>query len=300
MKKEIIIITGGTGFIGSHLVRRMKQDCYPLLIFLHRRGVCSLDNEIEIYQIPENLAELQAVFETYKVLGIIHLATNFQPSHTCDQIPGMISSNIEFGTILLDCAYRAGVSFFINIGTYWQHYNGEKYNPVNLYAATKQAFEDIAAYYRMISGMKIITLCLNDTYGSNDTRKKIFPLWKHLLDHPENAMMMSKGEQIIDILHVDDVVDGILLLLDLIQKNSPLLEGETTFYLTAKEKFTLRKTAEIFEEVSGRKLNIQWGARPYRDREVMMPQCSGRILPGWECKISLTDGIRRFLNGDRK
>ena len=113
-------------------------------------------------------------------------------------------------------------------------------------------------------------------------------------------MMMSKGEQIIDILHVDDVVDGILLLLDLIQKNSPLLEDETTFYLTAKEKFTLRKTAEIFEEVSGKKLNIQWGARPYRDREVMMPQCSGRILPGWESKISLTDGIRRFLNGDRK
>lgn len=92
----------------------------------------------------------------------------------------MISSNIELGSLLLDCAYNSNVSFFINVGTYWQHYHGEAYNPVNLYAATKQALEDIANYYRIISDMKICTFCLNDTYGKGDTRKKYLLNGKNL------------------------------------------------------------------------------------------------------------------------
>lgn len=295
MNEDVILITGGTGFVGSNLVRKMREDGYPLLLLTHKKHLESAESGIEEWQYTGNIDELKQLFETRKIKGIIHLATCFAPAHSYAQIPQMISSNIELGTLLLDCAHNNGVSFFLNIGTFWQHYNGEEYNPVNLYAATKQAFEDIAVYYRLISKMKICTLCLNDTYGKTDTRRKIFPLWKELAADPQRSMEMSAGEQIIDILHIDDVVSGILHLMKMMVGNSPEISDSDIYYLSAKEKYSLRKTAEIFEQICGKKLNIKWGAKPYREREVMSPQCYGRLLPGWESRISLADGIKAFL-----
>lgn len=295
MKKEVILITGATGFVGSNLVRKMQQDGYDLLLLTHKKHSNTSDHNTEEWQLTDNIDVLKELFQTREIKGIIHLATCFAPAHTYGQIPEMIKSNIELGTLLLDCAYHSNVSFFINIGTFWQHYNGDEYNPVNLYAATKQALEDIAAYYRIISNMKICTLCLNDTYGKGDTRKKIFPLWKEMANDSEKTMQMSPGEQIIDILHIDDVVNGILHLMNMMLNDSPEIRDEHIFYLSSHEKYSLKKTAEIFENVYGKKLNIQWGAKPYREREVMLPQCYGKALPGWKNNISLAEGIRDFL-----
>lgn len=295
MNNEVILITGGTGFIGSNLVKKMQRDGYSLLLLTHNKHIESAGSGVEEWQYTGNIDELKKLFQTKKIKGIIHLATCFAPAHTYEQIPRMINSNIELGTLLLDCAYNAGVSFFLNIGTFWQHYNADEYNPVNLYAATKQALEDIAAYYRIISDVKICTLCLNDTYGRGDTRKKIFPLWKELAADPQRTMEMSAGEQIIDILHIDDVVAGIIHLMKMMLDNAPQISGDYIFYLSATDKYTLRETAEIFEKVCGNKLNIKWGIKPYRLREVMLPACYGKLLPGWKSRISLVDGIKDFL-----
>lgn len=295
MKKEFILITGGTGFVGSHLVRKMQKDGYSLLLLTHNKLPDAESSGVKQWQYTGDPNEIKILFQTVKIKGVVHLATCFAPAHSYEQIPQMIASNIELGTLLLDCACNAGVSFFLNIGTYWQHYHGEAYNPVNLYAATKQALEDIAAYYRIISDMKICTLCLNDTYGRGDTRKKIFPLWKELAADPQRTMAMSAGEQIIDILHIEDVVAGIMQLMKMMLINDTRISDNPSFYLSAKEKYSLRKTAEIFENICGKKLNIQWGARPYREREVMHPRCYGKPLPGWESRMSLADGIKDFL-----
>jgi CDP-3, 6-dideoxy-D-glycero-L-glycero-4-hexulose-4-reductase len=55
----------------------------------------------------------------------------------------MITSNITFGTKLLEIASRTGVKTFINTSSAMQNYDNNSYSPTNLYAATKQAFEDI-------------------------------------------------------------------------------------------------------------------------------------------------------------
>ena len=52
--------------------------------------------------------------------------------------------------------------------------------------------------------------------------------------------------------------------------------------------------AALFIKVSDRKLNIEWGGLPYRKREVMIPW-KGEVVPGWEAKISVEEGIQRFL-----
>ena len=293
---KTLIVTGATGFVGSHLIPVLRKKGYRLLLLTRKRKFETDDPLIIQCDISEESDVAEHLFSTYSPVGIIHLATCFVPSHTPAQIPEIIESNVTFGTKVLDLAVKYEVPYFINTGTFWQHFNGSEYDPVNLYAASKQAFETVAEYYKTISGIRFVTLCICDTYGPGDTRRKIFPLWKQLLEDPEAGMAMSPGEQLIDILHINDVVSGICHLLRMLENNSPETAGKNRFYLTSGDLHSLRQIAGIFQEVAGQKLNISWGERAYRTREVMHPRCCGTPLPGWTARISLRDGIREFLN----
>ena len=67
------------------------------------------------------------------------------------------------------------------------------------------------------------------------------------------------------------------------------------YALKAKERYTLRELASIFEDVTGKKLNIKWGALPYRRREVMVPWKNGEIVPEWAHKVSIKEGIKKII-----
>jgi hypothetical protein len=139
--------------------------------------------------------------------------------------------------------------------------------PVNLYAATKQAFEDILSYYVDAHGLKVMTLALFDTYGPGDPRQKLVSLlWKTALSGQELAM--SPGEQLIDIVYIDDVLDAFVVAADLLMEQS---EGHLRYGISSGQPIRLIDLAKIFEEASGLTLPISWGGRPYRPREVMKP-----------------------------
>lgn len=117
---------------------------------------------------------------------VIHIASLTSVTHDYSTIENLLRSNIEFPTKLLEAMEVAGVKKFINTGTTWQNYNSADYEPVNLYAATKQAFEDILKYYIFAKGFSSITLRLFDTYGPNDTRKNLYHYlidWLRLKNH---------------------------------------------------------------------------------------------------------------------
>ena len=138
-------------------------------------------------------------------------------------------------------------------------------------------------------------LKISDTYGSGDTRKKIFALWKDQLTSNE-PLAMSAGEQEINILHVDDVVNGIHRSIDWL---SQLQRGQginKSFALSSNEVLSLKDLARAFESAAGQPLNIEWGGRPYRDREVMQTWRNFEPLPGWSPTIPLEKGIPQFLN----
>ena len=176
---------------------------------------------------------------------------------------------------ILESTINTDVSWIINTGTFWQHYNGEEYNPVNLYAATKQSFECLAKYYVETSDMKFVTLKLSDTYGDDDKRKKIYSIWSKISKSGE-TLKMSPGNQIIDISHVSDVVRAYLKLIFMIQKNE--VENYDSFYLSSKTRMSLRDLSKKFENDNNVSLNIQWGELPYKKREVMNPICIGKKI----------------------
>ncbi len=295
--QQTVIVTGSTGFIGSHLVPFLINKGFKLILPVRESSAVSQTVGITYWEISEDWTDFDRLLQKTHPCGVIHLATKFLQSHSAENIPEVLQANVEIGTRMLESATKANISWFINIGTYWQHFNGEKYNPVNLYAATKQAFETIACYYQQISPMKFVTLCLNDTYGPGDTRKKLFSLWKDLITNPEIPMQMSEGEQLLDILYIDDVINGIHHLMTML-KNNTFQADTNRFYLTSNALLSLRHAAETFAKVSGSPLNIEWGKRPYRPKEVMYPKCYGIPLPEWHPQVSLEEGIKKFINAE--
>jgi nucleoside-diphosphate-sugar epimerase len=184
-----------------------------------------------------------------------------------------------------------GVFKMINTGTSWQHFKNANYDPVNLYAATKHAFEAVLKYYIETTALNVITLKLFDTYGPDDRRPKLFNLLKQT-EYRNIPLPMSQGEQLIDAVYIDDVIEAFLMA------GKRLLDREHARYeeyaVSSGDPVSLRDLVRLYEKLAGKQLLINWGERPYRDREVMVPWNRGKLLPGWSPQYSLQEGLKNL------
>ena len=277
-----ILVTGCNGFIGTHLCTRLRKehDVFYLARPHNPTQQPGASGETFFFE-NNNIGALSQYMRDNQIEGIIHLASCYIQAHKEEDIQNLIQSNVYFGTAVLEAAAKADVKWFINTGTIWQNYNApdgsDAYCPVNLYAATKQAFMDIAKFYSETTNMRICTLKLCDTYGPNDTRRKIYSLFEKIA-HTGETLQMSAGEQKLDILQVDDVVEGFAHLAEMMHNGKELRDE---YVLTSGQQLTLREIAARYEKEHNVHLKIEWGARPYRVREVMTPY-KGNVLPGWK------------------
>ena len=279
-----ILITGHSGFIGSHLCERLRKE-HELYYLTRLHSILDEPGgrDHSFIFANNNIGALTQFMRSNKIDGVIHMASLYLQRHEPKDIPDLIQSNVYFGTAVLEAAASAGVKWFINTGTIWQNYNApdgsDAYCPVNLYAATKQAFMDIAKFYSETTNMRICTLKICDTYGPNDTRRKIFVLFEEVARTGE-TLQMSAGEQKMDILHIDDVVEGFAHLAEMMHNGEEL---RNEYVLSSGQQLSLRELAAKYEQEHNVRLNIVWGARAYRVREVMTPY-TGNVLPGWKPK----------------
>ncbi|MDD2199725.1 MAG: NAD(P)-dependent oxidoreductase, partial [Bacteroidales bacterium] len=279
-----ILITGGTGFIGTHLIKALSNH-YKIHVLVPPDLDFTVPEYVSVFEFSENIRELHQYINENQIEGIIHLATLYVAQHQAEQIKDIILSNVYLGTAILESIKNTQVKWFINTGTYWQNFKSDskEYCPANLYAASKQAFIDMAAFYTETSSLRFVTLKLSDTFGKGDTRRKLFNIFKEAADTKE-PLLMSKGEQYLDILYIDDIISGFTHLINLLEQDKELLNE---YVLVAQQRYNLKEIAGIFEKVSGKKLQIVWGGRPYREREIMCPWQKGTPLPGWKAKLSL-------------
>jgi nucleoside-diphosphate-sugar epimerase len=290
-----ILVTGATGFIGQNLVKVLLDKNYELhCIVRSDSNTSNISQNITIFKYDENVGSLIDYFNEQKFDGVIHLASLFLASHTKDDISNLISSNVKFATEILEACKVNDVQWFINTGTFWQNYDNESYNPVNLYAATKEAFESIAKYYTQTSNLIFTTIKLNDTFGVNDTRNKVFNLWNKIAKSGE-ILEMSAGEQIIDISYIDDVISAYEVLITHLSSDQKEDFKSKEFVVTNNEKMSLKELSKVFEEATNTKLSIKWGVRPYREREVMIPYNNGQTVPNWNQKYTLKEAIQKTI-----
>lgn len=283
-----ILVTGATGFVGKNLlpVLSLNNDVHILVRPRSNRGELDVEHVVEF---SDDIASLAEYLRQNEIEGVVHLASLYIAEHKSEQVKDIISSNVYLGTAILEACKLAGVKWFLNTGTIWQNYNApdysDAYNPVNLYAASKQAFITMSKYYTETSDIRFCTLKLCDTFGANDTRKKIFALFDQIATSGE-TLDMSAGEQYLDILNIEDVVSGFCHLVNLLHEGNNL---RNEYVLSSGQQIKLIDLAEVYAHNHNVQLNINWGGRPYRQREVMKPYI-GNILDDWKplCMNHLT------------
>lgn len=291
-----IFITGATGFIGKHLVAKLISEGHQVTINLFGDEKSPFDLNVSTYKLNEtNISSDSKFLIAEDFDGIIHLASLYLTEHKPEEAICLINTNVKFSTYILECGAQANIKWFINTGTFWQHYNNADYSPVNLYAASKQAFESIAQYYIDTNKIIFCTIKLSDTFGPKDTRPKIFNLWDKIARTGE-TLDMSLGEQIIDISYIDDITNAYIILANQLDREDSKNTNGLTYAVKANERFSLRELALIYENARKKKLKINWGRLKYREREVMIPWENGITVPTWISKTKIHEGIKNIIN----
>lgn len=299
---KVALVTGATGFVGRHLCQCLLTNGWELHAVIRSSSditaLKSFATGAITYHYYDGLKDdiIDIVREVQPTV-VFHLASLFLAHHKFSDIINLIQSNIVYSTHLVEAMVQNNVFQLINTGTSWQHYNTNVYNPVCLYAATKQAFQDILKFYQDSTPLKVITLKLFDTYGIDDTRPKLLSLLKKIAQTNE-TMYMSPGDQLIDLVYIDDVIDAFLMAAEYLQKYGEEYVGE--YAVTSRNPQKLKDIVHIYESVLEKKLSIEWGGRPYREREVMNTWEGGKVLPNWQPKFDLYKGFHKVIYSNCK
>ena len=285
-----IFLTGATGYIGCQLAKRLLLEGHELAIVIRPKSnlkvLHKLLPEIEVHFYDGSYASLLVALNTSKPELVVHISSLFIAQHKQEDVPQLIESNINFPVQLLEAMNQLGIKQFINTGTSWQHFNNEDYNPVNLYAATKQAFESLLAFYVESQGLKAITLKLFDTYGPGDFRPKLFSLLRKAARTGE-TLRMSPGQQVLDLVYIDNVLEAYKIAIEQLS----VIQKSENYAVSSLTTISLRDLVKIYSETVDRKVNVDWGGLPYRAREVFLPWTNYKLIPSWMNEVSFREGI---------
>lgn len=296
-----IALTGGTGYIGSTLVRFLVERGFTVHVICRPSSdvsrLADFSNEIFISVYSGEYLELVNLLNKAKPHCVIHTAAEKQYSQTgAPTSPsGFIDAHIVFPSNLLEAMTQCRIRNFINTESYWQY--GESldiYAANSMYAATKSGFKEILAYYSKCRGIDSISLVLGHTYGPGDQRGKVLDLLKNSLES-EEPLDLTEGHQLISLTHIEDVTTAYLHAYELLSKGGHT--GLATYSVGLSNPKTLREIVKLAEKMLNKKFLINWGRKPYRDTD-LEPIPQGESLPGWQPKISLSRGLLEFFNSN--
>lgn len=281
-------ITGATGYLGGAFLKSVPPELQgDQLVLLSRSKNPSLAGPGRIVASPSELAQLRAQHPPRR---IIHFATEFRNAYQPAEAESMLAANVGFPVAMLEACRGIPRLEFLNFGTFYSHASGGD-SPFSFYAATKSAFESFLSYYAPAHGWSAITLKIFDTYGPADPRPKLVPKLLEVL-RTQAPFPLSQGQQKLSLVHVDDITRAARVALRSFRSGEHL-----SFQLPASTTGlpTLREVVATFEKAAGRTIAAQWGAVPYRDREIMEPKLDCPVLPGWKAEIPLADGFKQVL-----
>jgi nucleoside-diphosphate-sugar epimerase len=292
-----VLITGANGFIGGHLARRLVEAGAEVHVIVRSGSDQRLTpSGTVLHEHSGDTADLVRLTERIRPCLTFHLATRFVSRHQPGDVLPLVADNVGFAVQLFEALSRSETRRIVSASSAWQRAGDGSYNPPALYAATKQAADDILRYYTDSGELRAITLILHDTYGVMDRREKIIPLLERAA-LAGATVELSPGEQRIDLVHVADVVDAFILAgRRLLEQSEPAREE---FVVSSDSRHSLREIAELHSSLSqqlrGVAPRLLWGARAYRRNEIMEPWSGGARLPGWEPRVSLSDGLRELI-----
>jgi len=259
-----VLITGATGMVGRNLTLKCVGDGFDCAIISRDTELSHsfFEDKVTHIKLDSDFSVCREEIKAFRPQIVLHLAAYLTESDDCDSMLKLIDANIRFPCLVLDSLKGLAPLYFINTGTFAEYHSKEVEECVSyLYSATKTAFRNLLNYYSQQMGFSYVTVVPYTIY---------------------------------DFIHIEDVTDFYIIILRNIEK----LESRKTYYLGSGHGVSLKHLADLFESISGKKPNISWGAKPYRDRDIMHAVADLTYIKrdlGWTPKILIERGIKQYL-----
>jgi nucleoside-diphosphate-sugar epimerase len=246
--KPMVLVTGATGFTGSHLVRSLVRDGYRVRVLARSapRASAQLPAGIEVVTSDAN-DRAAAGRATTGVELVYHLAAAYREAKHTDQYYWDV--NVGFTSLLLDAARAAGVQRFVHCSTvgvmsHIEHPPADEqhpHQPGDIYQYTKSEAEKLALVTHGQHGLPVAVARPTAIYGPGDTR--LLKMFRLIAER--RFIMLGSGEIYYHMVHVDDLVRGLRLL-----GEHPASVGEV-FILGGERYYKLRAIVELIARAAG-------------------------------------------------
>lgn len=302
--KKPVFITGATGFVGSHLARRLVAALVPVHILARPTSdtwrIKDILPNIKIHTGDlRSSAELEKILLAIKPKGIFHLAVSNMFSGVMAPNQDIVADNL-LGTInLIDAAGKVDYDFFINTGSFLEYgvRNGpvkesDQPEPPELYSITKLAAEQYARLMAKSGHKPIITLRLFTPYGPAVQKGRLtYEIISKALGNED--INLSSPNISRDFIYVQDVVSAYLAS----SERAKDFLGET-FNIGSGTSTTIGELVDLVFKITESKSVLKWGAHhgAAYDSEIWQADISkARKSLSWEPKYSLEKGIEETI-----
>ena len=319
-KENVLLVTGGAGFIGSHFINNIFYKYKNIeIINIDSLYYCANINNVlseirmsERYEfININLRDfedIKNVFIENKITHIIHFAAQSHVDNSFLESLKYTQDNILGTHNLLECAriYCTNLQKFIHISTDEVYGESmldinEKHKtessvlcPTNPYAATKASAELIASAYYHSFNLPIVITRGNNVYGPNQYPEKLIPKFINLLKNNNKVTIHGDGSCVRSFLHVSDTVDACLKILEY----GKIGEIYNIGCDIGMEYSVLEITKILIKKIKNTDKYENYISyiedRPYNDKRYYISNDKLKNL-GWEIQIDLDEGLNRMI-----
>jgi len=308
-----ILVTGGAGFIGSHLCERLLGD--------GSKVIC-LDNFDSFYDphikikntegMPKkfpNLFELvtgdirnpdhlKGIFQKNKIDFVVHLAARAGVRPSIAEPLLYQDVNIRGTIVLLEVCKEYGIKNFIFASSSSVYGENQRVpftekdldiQPISPYGATKRAGELLCYSYHHLYEMNIACLRIFTAYGPRQRPEMAIHKFTRLVDRGEKIPIYGDGSSRRDYTYIDDLIEGILGVIR-------YHKGFEIYNLGESQITSLKELIRLIEEAFGKKANIEMLEPQPGDVSVTYADITkAKRLLKYQPKVKMKEGIKRFV-----
>lgn len=320
-RKSTILITGGCGFIGGHVVREACRRGYrvvnvdKLTYAASPEALCDLAASNDYLHLHQDIcdgAALQEVFAVEQPSAVLHLAAETHVDRSIDSPAGFLQSNIVGTYTLLEAARdywyalddkrRAEFRFvqvstdevFGTLGDSGAFSENSPYTPNSPYAASKAAADHLARAWQRTFDLPVIITNTCNNYGPFQFPEKLIPLTIVRALMGLSVNLYGDGLQVREWLHVADHAGGLLDVLERGRVGDSYNLGsgeESTNLALACSLCTLLDDLRPDPAGPRERLITLVPDRPGHDRRYAIDSTKARTALGWQSRTALADGL---------